>query len=173
MSEQNGHVEVVLDGKTTIFRKCVNRLELSGIASVLWELQQIGSSYNVMRNRYVEQEEDESLPPEKRNEAFSAKADLDGKLTTRTMPLANRLLMELTARAESGTPPSEYDLKDVMEATALYIANQTLSEDERKNLVGGPKSPVSAHPEPQGANAATGSSIQKPEQKTENADRTI
>lgn len=157
----------------TKFRRCVSRLELSAIGSMLGELLQARESYVMLRKRYEADAKNEDLDPPKRNAAFEGLVDLDARFTGRTIPLANKLLGELAKRAAEGTAPAtEYGLEEVFEAATQFVAFHKLSEQEAKNLFSGPGSSSGTRPQPTAPSAPNGSSTPKPEKKSGSEDPT-
>lgn len=144
--EGNGHIEVEVGAGKTTYRRCKNRLEVAVIDSLLGELGEANASYQKLRGQYQQMIDDEKAPPLKRNEAFEAKADLENRFTTRAIPLANRVLGELTKRLEAGVSPDEYGLADTLNAGAKYVGAHKLEGAERKNSSGGPESSSPVHP---------------------------
>ncbi len=164
----NGSIEIEFgkDGKKTVFRKCSMRLEMSGLSSLLGELMQARTSYEYLHTKYEKDEQDDALDPVKRNEAFSAKMDLEGRFRERAIPLANKVLGELSNRYVSGAAVGDYDLVEVMEVGARFVADHALSEEQRKNLQSGRDSSSPTRPQKEPESAANTSSTAKQESES-------
>jgi len=169
MSEQQ-IIEIEAGNFKTGFKPCKTRMEVFSIQSQLEALVQLRSSFVAVRNRIVGYDpppvpEDETereayvaelskfnvgdyiskLPADKQADTFDQVSEINEKYRVRSLRIINDLLSLLIGRAVSGDSPNDYGMAEVIEAATQFVAQQVLTEQERKNLSGGSDTSSPAH----------------------------
>ena len=125
-------VEIKVNDKTTMIRKCATKLALEEFRAPSSEIRQAYASYEVLRERFQKQQ-DEATEPDLAMKAARGLKDLERFLCETGAKVFGEVQAKFHPLVVSGTPITDYTMSELADVLVQFITGQSLMEQEVKN----------------------------------------